>query len=219
MSEWTGHVARLLEAAGEVPPSRVVAGHFPFWSQANLPSCHTDSPPGGTFPFVLSVPSPEMPFPTLTTPSPKVSPSAGSSCAPLQVFFSPPPDTPHSAPPQACTGPGTRDKPWSGELGDFTRGGRPAALTHSPLPPGQPPGAPGPSWPLRHPPCTSLSCDVSFRCLGALRLLRPSYKYVIMYAGVPRAPLLLQNLSWQTKVHWISHSGLKDLLLRVYLIT
>lgn len=40
-----------------------------------------------------------------------------------------------------------------------------------------------------------------------------------MYAGVPPAPLLLQNLSWQTKVHWISHSGLKDLLLRVYLTT
>lgn len=40
-----------------------------------------------------------------------------------------------------------------------------------------------------------------------------------MYAGVPPAPLLPQNLSWQTKVHWISHSGLKDLLLRVYLTT
>lgn len=75
------------------------------------------------------------------------------------------------------------------------------------------------SWPLRHPPCTLLSHNVSFRCLGALWLLLPSYKYVIMYAGVPLAPLLLQNLSWQTKVHWISHSGLKDLLLRVYLIT
>ncbi|KAF6271543.1 hypothetical protein mRhiFer1_009649 [Rhinolophus ferrumequinum] len=51
---------------------------------------------------------------------------------------------------------------------------------HVPEGPGQTSGssrsASGSSWPLRHPPCTSLSYDVSFRCLGALRLLRPSYK-------------------------------------------
>lgn len=74
----------------------------------------------------------------------------------------------------------------------------------------------------RHTPLTPLLPILDFAVLLCLSLLPrspawplPSYKYVIMHAGVPQAPLLLRNLSWQTKVHWISHSGLKDLLLRV----
>lgn len=39
------------------------------------------------------------------------------------------------------------------------------------------------SCPCPHPCPHLLSLDVSLGCLGALRPLRPSYKYVIMYAG------------------------------------
>ena len=56
--------------------------------------------------------------------------------------------------------------------------------TATPTPSGSASASP---WPLGHLPPTVLSRDVSFGCLGAPRPLWPSYKYVIMYAEMPRS--------------------------------
>lgn len=170
----------------------MASGHFPFWSRAHLPSCRTDPYTRQTCTFVPAIPSPGMSFRDLTTPPPKASLSTRSShCPSVGYLFSFCP-THLIRLQQAYAGPGTRGSPAGWQLGDLVTGGReaPAQAGWLPLPTATPTpsgSASASPWPLGHLPPTVLSRDVSFGCLGALRPLWPSYKYVIMYAEVPPA--------------------------------
>lgn len=54
--------------------------------------------------------------------------------------------------------------------------------------------------------------------LGAAEPAPRVINTLCMPVSVGQSLLLMLNMSWPTKVDWISHSGLKDFLLRVYLI-
>lgn len=54
--------------------------------------------------------------------------------------------------------------------------------------------------------------------LGAAQPAPGVINTLCMPVFVGQSLLLMLNMSWPTKVDWISHSGLKDFLLRVYLI-
>lgn len=183
------------------PTLRVGSDHLPPGLRHACPPAALTLTPGG----LLLCPCCSLTrnaLPRLTTPSPKASPGAGSSCFSYhrtgRTSFSP-------RRPARSRGPGATPSLQLG--GGFTMGGGPAAPAHSPRPPARP-----------HPPSTLPPHDVSLGCLGALQPPGPSSECVIMYAGVP-GPFVAAGSAWHTKVHWISHSGLKDLLLRVYLIT